>query len=87
MTKELISIHMLISIIVPKRRGERHIALYVRPNRLQWEMCHSPMRSPKTEPWIWIDWQLACRCLVNWIQARSRYITRRCFYTSRDIRA
>ena len=68
-------VHLLVSVIIPNRSGERHLALFV--HDVQGDLfigsrnAYSRVRS-RNESWIWIDWPLAYKFLVAWIRRRYR---------------
>ena len=81
------ALRLVVSIILPKRSGEQHVSLFVRGCGLRFNSCHSSRRSPRHEPWIWIDWRLVFKYLVSLTLAPYRYITRRSSCSSRSTRA
>ena len=72
---------LILSLILRGRSNERHFSLFTyRKNGkrfIQTFWDYGPVVSTWAEPWIWIDWPLAFRCLPLLIQAPYRYITRR----------
>ena len=81
------ALRLVVSIILPKRNGEQHVSLFVRGSSLRLETCNDSRRSPRHEPWIWIDWRLAFKYLASLTLAPFRSITRRSFSSSRSTRA
>lgn len=51
--------HLALSVIIPKRRGERHFSVHVirhyDPVDVRFDIYDDPRRSPSSEPWIQAD--------------------------------
>ena len=81
------NITLILSLILPIRTGEIHLAIYQHPvqdpKRIRIEGTVSRKRSPPTEPWIYPN---SLTLLKHWAllpQVISLFITRKFFYTLR----
>ena len=80
------SLYLLASVILPKARGEKHLALFVQDvageQFLRIQTDYSSVRCTG-ERWIWIDWRQAFKFLAHWIRKRYRCTMQRLLYSLR----
>lgn len=80
-------ISIILSLILPDRNGEIHLAIYQHPlqdcKRIRLEGTVSRKRSPPTEKWIFLNSQLLLNHWVLLPQVIFHCITHKFFYTLR----
>ena len=87
MNHETLGTKLILSLIVPLRQGELHLAIYRLPlqdrKNIRIEGTVGRKRSPPTEPWIFPNSRTLLKLWALWPQVIFLFITRKFFYTLR----